>query len=86
MSFCRNCGSEIAEGGKFCPSCGIPVEAAAAPETRQEEVQAEPQIENKFTEAFNKGTDTTSEYDADDIASNKAMAILGHLDIWGDGF
>ena len=24
--FCKNCGNEIAEGAKFCASCGTPVE------------------------------------------------------------
>ena len=28
--YCRNCGSEIADGSKFCNHCGSPVEAAAA--------------------------------------------------------
>lgn len=28
--FCRNCGSKIAEGSKFCSSCGARVEAAEA--------------------------------------------------------
>lgn len=26
MAFCRNCGSEISEGTKFCPNCGTSVE------------------------------------------------------------
>lgn len=29
--YCRNCGSEIAEGSRFCNHCGSPVEAPAAP-------------------------------------------------------
>lgn len=29
--FCKNCGSEIEEGGKFCPSCGTPVETPEQP-------------------------------------------------------
>lgn len=24
--FCRKCGTELPEGGKFCPSCGTAVE------------------------------------------------------------
>ena len=26
--YCKNCGSEIADGAKFCSQCGTPVEAA----------------------------------------------------------
>ncbi|MDO4485565.1 MAG: zinc-ribbon domain-containing protein [Bacillota bacterium] len=30
--YCNNCGSEIADGGKFCSNCGAPVAPAAKPE------------------------------------------------------
>lgn len=30
MSFCTKCGKEIAEGGKFCTSCGTAVNSQAA--------------------------------------------------------
>ena len=29
--FCRNCGNQVADGLKFCPTCGNPMEQAAAP-------------------------------------------------------
>lgn len=29
MSYCTNCGSQLAAGARFCTSCGTPVEAAA---------------------------------------------------------
>lgn len=29
MSFCKNCGTQISEGGKFCPKCGTPAAAPA---------------------------------------------------------
>lgn len=31
MAFCGKCGSSIQEGAPFCPQCGAPVAAAAAP-------------------------------------------------------
>ena len=34
--FCKNCGTEIKEGVKFCPRCGKAVDAAGAPEAGQE--------------------------------------------------
>lgn len=38
--FCRNCGMEIAEGGKFCQGCGTPLEQLQ--ETEQNVNQAMP--------------------------------------------
>ncbi len=29
--FCKNCGKDIAEGAKFCPSCGTPTQSPSAP-------------------------------------------------------
>ena len=29
--FCRKCGSQIPDGGRFCPKCGLPVAAPQAP-------------------------------------------------------
>lgn len=40
MSYCNQCGTQIAEGSKFCPSCGTPAGAPAAPENRQTQQQA----------------------------------------------
>jgi predicted amidophosphoribosyltransferase len=31
MPFCKNCGAKLAEDAAFCPECGAPVKAAAAP-------------------------------------------------------
>ncbi len=28
MAFCTSCGSQLAEGAKFCPKCGVPVPGA----------------------------------------------------------
>ncbi len=30
MTYCTNCGSEIIDGGRFCPNCGQPVEGAGS--------------------------------------------------------
>ena len=31
MAFCINCGSQIPDGAKFCPSCGTPVASIPTP-------------------------------------------------------
>jgi len=38
--YCRNCGNEIAEGSRFCSSCGSPVEIAPKPEITKPNVYA----------------------------------------------
>lgn len=75
MAYCSKCGTEIAEGAKFCPSCGTPAGAAAAQENRQQNNQ-----ENKLSEALNTA-DTTVQFDPADVEKNKAMGVLSYLGI-----
>ncbi len=85
MAFCSKCGTQLNEGQKFCPSCGAPVEAPVKEQTEAREQQAQPAdtaAKNDFTAkiaGLNNTADTTSEYDAQDIQNNKAMAILAYL-------
>lgn len=32
MAFCASCGTQVPDDVKFCPTCGKPIEAAAAPQ------------------------------------------------------
>ncbi len=82
MAFCGKCGTKVDEGVKFCPSCGNDMVAEPAP------VQAQPQQEqpaaNKTdfsakVSALNNTADTTADFDANDIAQNKAMGILAYF-------
>lgn len=75
MSYCSKCGTEIAEGARFCPSCGTPAGASAAPENRQAQ-----QPESKLSEALNTA-DATASFTATDIERNKAMGVLSYLGI-----
>jgi len=76
MSYCSKCGTEIAVGSKFCPSCGTPAGASAAPETRQEPTSSE----TRFSEALNTA-DTTAAFSAQDIEQGKVMGVLSYLGI-----
>lgn len=98
MAYCNNCGTQIAEGAKFCPKCGTPAVAPAAQEngqaqsqtTQQPQPQAgqkwkQPQpdnVENKFAAAMNNTADTTAEFDPKDIEQNKVMALLSYFGIF----
>lgn len=74
MSYCNQCGTPIAGGSKFCPSCGTPAGAPAAPENRQ----PPPSPENKLSEALNT-PDTTAAFTPADIEQNKVMAVLAYF-------
>ena len=85
MAFCGKCGTKVEEGIKFCSICG---EAIGAPTPEQEAQQSPPVAEqpaanqNDFSAkvaALNNTADTTADYDADDIAQNKAMGILAYF-------
>ncbi len=88
MAFCGQCGTKVDEGVKFCPNCGNTMTVPAEQETPVQEVpqaapvQSEPQAANDFSAkvaALNDTADTTSEFDANDIAQNKAMGILAYF-------
>ncbi len=71
MAFCTKCGRQLEEGATVCPNCGEPVKSAGA-STAGDKVRDE---FNKITEM----RDTTSSYDPQDIANNKAMAVLAYI-------
>lgn len=70
MAFCKNCGAELEEGAKFCPSCG------------KSTTEEAPKTEESFTDkvaGLNNTPDTTAEYDPKDIEDNKVMALLAYI-------
>ena len=72
MAFCKNCGAELEEGAKFCPSCGK--------STTEEAPKAEESFADKVA-GLNNTPDTTTEYDPKDIEDNKVMALLAYIGI-----
>ena len=78
MAFCTNCGSKIDDGARFCPECGAPV----APEKHDSEPWEEEKkdLGTRISE-LNDTPDTTSEFDQNDIQSNKVMAVLAYIGI-----
>lgn len=76
MAFCKNCGTDMGNAN-FCPKCGT------------EAFHAESNFEEKFSdirdsvdgafEEFNNTPDTTSDYDAADIANNKTLCVFAYL-------
>ena len=83
MTYCGKCGAQVQDGVKFCQGCGAAVEILVENNAQQAQPQqAAPQ--NDFSQKFqnlNNTADTTAEYDAQDIANNKVMAVLAYLGI-----
>lgn len=82
MAFCNNCGTQIDDDTRFCPSCGADQTPQA--QQTQETPQAEPGAQGKAEDAwkkFSNTTDTSAEYDMKDVEDNKIMALLAYLGI-----
>ena len=82
MAFCGKCGTQVNEGVKFCPGCGNAMVVTPASEQQAAPVQEPAANQNDFSAkvaALNNTADTTANYDANDIAQNKAMGILAYF-------
>ncbi len=83
MPKCPICGTEVAENEKICSACGTDVtsaataEAAAAAKSAAEKNQFS--VEN--LKNINDTKDSTAEFDAVDIESNKIMSLFAYLGI-----
>lgn len=76
MAFCRNCGAELKDDVKFCPSCGA---ATGVSDKSGFDKKAE-EFQKKAAE-LNNTEDTTADFDPDDIAKNKVYAVLAYFTI-----
>ena len=77
MAYCANCGNNVEEGVKFCPSCGTLMEAPAA-EQQASQTGGQNDLTAKLS-ALNNTADTTADFDKADIEQNKVMGILAYL-------
>lgn len=72
--YCKNCGKEVADGADFCLNCGAKIDKDPAPAGAVGD-----QFKQAAEDAFKAPVDDTASYDAQDISSNKAMAILSYF-------
>lgn len=81
MTYCGKCGAQVLDGVKFCQGCGAAVETKVENNAQQAQPASQPP-QNDFSQKIqnlNNTADTTAEFDAQDITSNKAMAILAYF-------
>lgn len=45
--FCPNCGTKVADSAAFCPSCGKQLNRMSTKRAELEQIQAEPETEQK---------------------------------------
>lgn len=77
MAFCTKCGTQVEEGAKFCPTCGVATDGANAGQTQQN-TGTQGDFASKI-QGLNNTADSTADYDAADIEKNKGMAVLAYL-------
>ena len=81
MAFCGNCGAKIADGKKFCPACGTPIDGepemnennaydAGAQENTYQAPEAGPAPETPADEAV---------FDPEDVDKNKVIGAIGNI-------
>lgn len=68
MAFCNKCGNQLPDGANNCPNCGAPVGGT------QQNAQ-------DFVNNMMNTTDTTAQFDPQDIANNKGMSVLAYIGI-----
>ncbi len=92
MAFCSKCGTQVAEGVKFCPSCGNNVAGATDTQQAGNTQTGYSQMNNQANyqgngqqgfgangPAFLNTADTTAQYNPADIADNKILAMLSYI-------
>lgn len=81
---CTQCGKEIPEGVMFCTECGAKAPEAAPQPTPQPQQETAPQEtkQNDYAaklQELNNTSDTTADFDPEDVEKNKLMGILAYI-------
>jgi uncharacterized membrane protein len=80
MAFCKNCGTQIKDDAKFCPSCGTVAGSEEPAGQQQQQQQPADKVQGAINQAKNT-PDYTASMDPNDITQNKVMAILAYISI-----
>ena len=77
MAYCGKCGTNV-ENKRFCPNCGFDMQSRDDEPIHNENQAPQNDYAAKL-QNLNNTADTTAEFDAQDITSSKAMAILAYF-------
>ncbi|MDR1891994.1 MAG: zinc ribbon domain-containing protein, partial [Oscillospiraceae bacterium] len=88
MTFCGNCGTQVQDGIKFCPSCGK--EVAATPAQPQQQVQQQQYqqpvqqqyqqpVQQQYQQPVQQQYQQPGQAPGSDAEANKVMAILSYI-------
>lgn len=77
MLICKKCGLELLDDEAFCPNCGTPA-AYSRSEYAPTGQAAASQYKDPRSEYTVKGRDYTAEFQPEDIAENKTLAVIGY--------
>lgn len=73
MAFCNKCGAQIPDGANVCPNCGT----SQSQQTQPPNVYVSPNPNPNYAQY--QGNDHTAEFDPQDVADNKVMAVLAYI-------
>ncbi|MCL1848146.1 MAG: zinc ribbon domain-containing protein [Clostridiales bacterium] len=80
MAFCTNCGVQIDDKVKFCPSCGEAVNPEKSEQQQSGQFQRSvDQGVERLTQIAQDVADVTEEMDQADVEKNKAMGGLAYI-------
>ena len=76
MAFCQNCGTQLDEGARFCPSCGQAQQEAgeSSQQSYQQTGYQQQNYQQPYTQAGYQQATVSS-----DAEQNKVMGILAYL-------
>ncbi len=79
MKYCGKCGTQNEDNVKFCSGCGAEMQVSNQQPQPQTESQSTQNNFSSVLQNFNNTADTTSDFDVNDINTNKGMAILAYF-------
>ncbi len=80
MAYCTKCGTQVADGVKFCTSCGSPIGVAqpqaAQQQPQQQAVQSQPQSQQPYVQQAQYAPAPSAVYTEEPISTGSYIGIF----------